>query len=108
MRSAAARAPSRTGPLLPTLDSVESWLGVNPASSCLRSRRDSRRTATRRRAASMARWPGAGSVPADPAPGETGLTGEVPASTGLLLNPEDTLAAYVRTGRRSSSLAALL
>src|SRR5215469_6388372 len=108
MRSAAARSPSRTGPVLPTHERVDNWLGVRPARSCLRSRRDSRRTATRRRAASMARWPtgaggpdwpgpAAGDVSADTASvgallADTGMTGTVP-----LLNPEDTLAAYVRT-----------
>jgi hypothetical protein len=36
------------------------------------------------------------------------LTGAVLANTWLLLNPEDTLAEYVGTGRRCPSPAALL
>src|SRR5215469_6024101 len=91
MRSAAARSPSRTGPVLPTHERVDNWLGVRPAKSCLRSRRDSRRTATRSRAASMAGWLSAAGGRGSVMPGVTG--------TAVLLNPEDTLAEYVAGGR---------
>jgi hypothetical protein len=33
MPSAAARSPSRIGPVLPIVDSAASWVGVRPASS---------------------------------------------------------------------------
>src|SRR3984893_10127592 len=47
MPSAAARSPSRIGPDRSTVASAASWVGVSPASSCLRRRRDSRASATR-------------------------------------------------------------
>jgi malate dehydrogenase (oxaloacetate-decarboxylating) len=52
MPSAAARSPSRIGPVFPIVDSAASWVGVRPASSCRRSRRDSRARATRSRVTS--------------------------------------------------------
>src|ERR1700677_2124990 len=45
--STAARSPSRIGPERPTVASAASCVGVRPASSCRRSRRDSRASATR-------------------------------------------------------------
>jgi len=54
MPSAAARSPSRIGPDRSTVASAASWVGVRPASSCLRSRRDSRASATRSRVTSTA------------------------------------------------------
>ena len=47
MPSAAARSPSRIGPDRSTVASAASCVGVRPASSCRRSRRDSRASATR-------------------------------------------------------------
>ena len=54
MPSAAARSPSRIGPERSTVASAASCVGVRPASSCLRSRRDSRASATRSRVTSTA------------------------------------------------------
>ena len=53
MPSAAARSPSRIGPVFPIVASAASWVGVRPASSWRRSRRDSRARATRSRATSI-------------------------------------------------------
>src|SRR5215467_14303431 len=53
MPSAAARSPSRSGPERSTVDSAANWVGVRPASSCLRSRRESRAMATRSRVTSI-------------------------------------------------------
>src|SRR5262252_4487597 len=53
MPSAAARSPSRSGPERSTVDSAASCVGVSPASSCLRSRRDSLAIATRSRVTSI-------------------------------------------------------
>jgi hypothetical protein len=53
MPSAAATSPSRIGPDASTVASADSWVGVSPASSWCRSRRDSRAMATRSRVASI-------------------------------------------------------
>src|SRR5215469_12225155 len=53
MPSSAARSPSRSGPERSTVDSAASCVGVSPASSCLRSRRDSLAMATRSRVTSI-------------------------------------------------------
>jgi hypothetical protein len=52
--SAAATSPSRIGPKRSTVASADSCVGVSPASSWWRRRRDSRAIATRSRVASMA------------------------------------------------------
>ena len=62
MPSAAARSPSRIGPVFPIVASAASWVGVRPASSWRRSRRDSRARATRSRATSISASTTAGSV----------------------------------------------
>src|ERR1700722_12305377 len=51
--STAARSPSRIGPVFPIVESAASWVGVRPASSWRRSRRDSRASATRSRVTSI-------------------------------------------------------
>src|ERR1700744_2675707 len=62
MPSAAATSPSRIGPDRSTVASADSWVGVSPASSWCRSRRDSRAMATRSRVASIEGAAGDGSV----------------------------------------------
>jgi len=53
MPSAAARSPRRIGPVFPIVASAASCVGVRPATSWRRSRRDSRARATRSRVTSM-------------------------------------------------------
>ena len=62
MPSAAARSPSRIGPVFPIVASAASWVGVRPASSWRRSRLDSRARATRSRVTSITASITAGSV----------------------------------------------
>src|SRR5215467_9608541 len=109
MRSAEARSPSRTGPALPTDAKVDSWLGVRPARSCLRNLRDSRKTATRKRAGSMPRSLGSGDPADDCAPWAAAVSarGTAVIAAAVLLTPDDTLADYVPSSATASGTAPL-
>src|ERR1700722_2769830 len=70
MPSAAARSPRRSGPACSTVERAASWVGVRPAISWRRSRRDSRARATRSRVTSITPF----SAPIVLAPAVDGIT----------------------------------